>query len=138
MKVRTLFAFKEEKIMPNSTNAVNTVQQGGIEKIVEILNSDIIFIPKFLFDNEDVYEESKLMFSVVFTESLQRFVEKTNDTLTVSKEMKRVLHAKSDSDIQYDCICPASRVRIVRQEVLHLINHENISRCMRETGKGAV
>ncbi len=78
------------------------------------------------------------MFSVVFTESLIRTAGKKGTALNIRKEMKRVLYDKSDSDIRYDCICPASKVSIVRKEVLRLINHENISNCIREIGKEAV
>ncbi|MDE6591445.1 MAG: hypothetical protein K2K57_00065 [Oscillospiraceae bacterium] len=124
--------------MNNITNKAHTDQQNGIEKIIKILNKDTIFIPKSILVCEGVYEESKMMFSIIFTESLQRFSERKSTALTISKEMKRVLYEKTDSQIQFDCICPKSKVSVIRKEVLHLINHQNISKCIRETGKEAV
>lgn len=124
--------------MQRNANMVSAVRQDSIEKITEILSSDKVFIPKVILTREEVYEESKMMFSVVFTESLIRTAGKKGNALNIRKEMKRVLYAKSDSDIRYDCICPESKVGIVRKEVLRLINHENISNCIREIGKEAV
>ncbi len=124
--------------MNSSTKTVCADQQSGIEKIIKMLNKDTIFIPKSILVCEDVYEESKMMFSIIFTESLQKFAEGKSTALTISKEMKRVLYEKTDSQIQFDCICPKSKVSVIRKEVLHLINHQNISKCIRETGKEAV
>ena len=59
--------------MQNTATSANACQQSGIEKIIEILNKDLIFIPKAVMVREDVYEESKLMFSVIFTECLHNF-----------------------------------------------------------------
>ena len=124
--------------MQDTKSVVCADYQNGIEKIIEVLNQDTIFIPKSILKCDDVYEESKMMFSIIFTESLQRFAEGKSTALTISKEMKKVLYEKTDGQIQFECICPKSKVGVVRKEVLHLINHNNISKCIRETGRGAV
>lgn len=124
--------------MYSNTSKACGSQRSGIEKIAEILNGDIIYFPKSILSRKDVYGESKMMFSVIFTESLKFFSEGENSALTVSREMKKILSEKTDIQIQFDCCCSGSKVKIVRSEVLYLINHENISKCIRETGKGAV
>ena len=122
--------------MQNITISANAIQQSGIEKIVEILNKDIIFIPKAVMVREDVYEESKMMFSVIFTECLHSFSQDSG--IVISKAMKERLYAMSDSEIQLDSFCSESKVKIVKSEVLYLINHTNISSCVREVREGAI
>lgn len=124
--------------MHSNKNKVYPADWDGLDRIAGIISGDVIFFPKSVLGREDVYEESKMMFSVIFTESLRIFSEGENCTLTVSKEMKKILSEKSDSQIQFDCCCSGSKVGIVKSEVLHLINHENISNCIRETGKGVI
>ena len=108
-------------------------QQNGIEKIVEILNKDIFFIPKTILLCDEVYEESKVLFSTIFTECLYNLVESENFPMTISKAMKEKIYSMSDVDIQLCCFCPAVKVHIVRSEVLRLINHTNISSCILDT-----
>ena len=124
--------------MYNSTNLVYKVRQNGLEKIIKFMNSDMIFIPKSILCREAVYEGIKMLFSIIFTHSLQNHLKDRNICLTVIREMKKILGAISDEDIQLNCFCTRSRVGIIKSEVLYIINHENISNCIRETGKGAV
>ena len=124
--------------MHTNTVAAEKNRQSGIEKIVEILNSDVIIFPKTILRCDEVYEESKMLFSIIFTHSLQNHLKDRNICLTVIREMKKILGAISDEDIQLNCFCTRSRVGIIKSEVLYIINHENISNCIRETGKGAV
>ncbi len=112
-------------------------RQSGIEKIVEMLNRDTIYFPKTIL-RSNVYEESKMLFSIIFTSSLQNCAEGNNISLTVSKEMKKMLKSMTDDDIQLNCYCPKSKVRTIRSEVLYLINHGKIYKCICETGKGEV
>lgn len=108
-------------------------QQNGIEKIVEIMNKDIFFIPKTILLCDEVYEESKVLFSAIFTDCLYNLVESENYPLTISKAMKEKLYAMNDMDIQLGCFCPEAKVHIVKTEVLRLINHTNISSCIRDS-----
>lgn len=124
--------------MHTSTAAANDNWQSGIEKIVEILNSDVIIFPKTILRCNEVYEESKMLFSVIFTHSLQNHAEDRNICLTVTQEMKEILGAMSDEEIQLNCCCKNSKVGVIKSEVLYLINHGKIHKCIRETGKGAV
>ena len=112
-------------------------QQSGIEKIVEVLNRDIIYFPKTILKC-DVYEESKMLFSIIFTHSLQNHAEGKNVSLTVSKEMKKILNSMTDDDIQLNCNCQKSKAKTIKSEVLYLINHGKIHKCICETGRGAV
>lgn len=108
----------------------NVNNQSGIEKIVEILNSDIIFIPKSILTRDDVYEESKLMFSEIFTQCLQSM--SSDNSLVISKAMKELMYTVPDERIQLVTACSESKAKTVRSEVLHLINHTNISKCLNE------
>ena len=116
--------------MQNTVTSANACQQSGIEKIIEILNKDLIFIPKAVMVREDVYEESKMMFSVIFTECLHNFSQDSG--IVISRAMKERLYAMTDTEIQLDSFCTKSKVEIVKSEVLHLINHTNIASCVRE------
>lgn len=116
--------------MFNSAKAMPVSQQTGIEKIVEILNSDVIIIPKSILTKDDVYEESKLMFSEIFTQCLQSM--STNDSLIISKAMKELMYTVPDERIQLVTACSESKAKVIRSEVLHLINHTNISKCLNE------
>lgn len=75
--------------MHTSTAAATENRQSGIEKIVELLNSDVIIFPKTILKCDEVYEESKMLFSLIFTHSLQNHAEDSNICLTVTQEMKK-------------------------------------------------
>ncbi len=124
--------------MHTNTAAAEKNRQSGIEKIVEILNSDVIIFPKTILRCDEVYEESKMLFSIIFTHSLQNHAEDHNICLTVTQEMKEILGAMSDEDIQLNCFCKKGKVDVIKSEVLYLINQGKIHKCIRETGKGAV
>lgn len=108
------------------------------KKIVEILNSDVIIFPKTILKCDEVYEESKMLFSLIFTHSLQNHAEDSNICLTVTQEMKKILGAMSDEEIQLNCFCTRGKVGVIKSEARYLINHGKINKCIRETGKGAV
>lgn len=124
--------------MHTNTAAAEKNRQSGIEKIVEILNSDVIIFPKTILRCDEVYEESKMLFSIIFTHSLHNHAEDSNICMTVTQEMKEILGAMSDEDIQLNCFCKKGKVDVIKSEVLYLINHGKIHKCIRETGKGAV
>ncbi len=116
--------------MINSKINNNADRQNGIEKIIEILNSDVIIIPKSILTEEDVYEESKLMFSEIFTQCLESM--STDNSLVISKAMKELMYTVPDERIQLVTACSESKAKVIRSEVLHLINHTNISKCLNE------
>lgn len=123
--------------MQVATVAAEKNRQSGIEKIVEILSSDVIIFPKTILKCDEVYEESKMLFSIIFTHSLHNHAEDSNICLTVTQEMKEILGAMSDEDIQLNCFCKRSKVGVIKSEVMYLINHGKIHKCIRETGKEA-
>lgn len=124
--------------MQATTAAAEKNRQSGIEKIVEILNSDVIIFPKTILRCDEVYEESKMLFSIIFTHSLHNHAEDSNICLTVTQEMKEILGAMSDEEIQLNCFCKKGKVGVIKSEVMYLINHGKIHKCIRETGKGAM
>ena len=107
-------------------------EQEKINSIREILNRDVIFIPKSVLTRDNVYEESKLMFSVLFTECMQNMAQESG--LLISKAMKDKLYATPDWKIQLATVCSESKIGKIRSEVLYLINHTNISECLAEKG----
>ena len=109
-----------------------TAARSGIEKIIEIMSQDMVYIPKAVMHCDGVYEESKMMFSVLFTNCLSELSEKGRTALTVNNMMKARLYELSLPEICFECFCPESKAEIIRSETLHLINHINISDCLKE------
>lgn len=118
--------------MNNTVTHTPAERQEKLNSIKEILSRDIIFIPKTVLTREDVYDESKLMFSVLFTECLQSMP--ADSSLLISKAMKDKLYATPDWKIQLATVCSDSKIDKIRSEVLRLINHTNISECISEKG----
>lgn len=117
--------------MKNVNTSVNTAQS-GIEKIIEIMSKDMVYIPKAVMRCDDVYEESKMMFSVLFTDCLKQLAENGRSAVTVNQMMKERLHELSLPEICFECFCSKSKAEIVKRETLHLINNINISECLKE------
>lgn len=117
--------------MNNVNTTVNTARS-GIEKIIEIMRRDMVYIPKAVMRCSDVYDESKMMFSVLFTDCLKQLAESGRSAMTVDQMMKERLHELSLPEICFECFCTKSKAEIVRRETLHLIDHINISECLKE------
>ena len=110
---------------------MNTTQN-SIAAIIEIMSRDMIYIPKVVMKREDVYEESKMMFSIIFTDCLKSIAENGRTADTVNQMMKVRLNEMSTAEICFDCFCSRNKAALVRQETLYLINHINLAECIRE------
>lgn len=116
--------------------AINNYTQSNptsIDKLVDLLRSDTIIIPKEIMKLTDVYEETKIMFAVVFTECLKQTTDITDNTVSdIKKKMKNLINNISSDEIRYECCCSESKVPIIREEMLTLLDTVNISKCLNE------
>lgn len=105
-----------------------------IDDILKILSDNIVYIPKSVAQRSDVYDVSKSLFGVIFTDCVDnlRAYGSSIDGETVGKMMKAYVMDMSISDIQCECLCSPSMASAARSETVMLINKTDLSECLRE------
>lgn len=105
-----------------------------IDDILKILSDNTIYIPKSVAQRSDVYDVSKSLFGVIFTDCVDnlRAYGSSIDGETVGKMMKAYVMDMSISDIQCECLCSPSMASAARSETVMLINKTDLSECLRE------
>ena len=105
-----------------------------IDDILKILSDDTIYIPKSVARRDDIYDASKTLFGVIFTDCVDdlRAYGSDIDCETVGKMMKAYVMDMSISDIQCECLCSQSMASAARSETVMLINKTDLSECLRE------
>lgn len=106
-----------------------------IDDILKILSDDTIYIPKSVARRDDIYDASKTLFGVVFTDCVEDLQEYGSDIdgETVGKMMKAYVMDMTISDIQCECLCSPSMASAARSETVMLINKTNLAECLRES-----
>ena len=105
-----------------------------IDDILKILSDNTVYIPKSVAQRSDVYDVSKSLFGVIFTDCVDnlRAYRSSIDGETVGKMMKAYVMDMSISDIQCECLCSPSMASAARSETVMLINKTDLSECLRE------
>ena len=105
-----------------------------IDDIFKILSDDTIYIPKSVARRDDIYDASKTLFGVIFTDCVDdlRAYGSSIDGETVGKMMKAYVMDMTISDIQCECLCSPSMASAARSETVVLINKTDLSECLRE------
>ena len=111
------------------------MQDYSINEIIEKISADTIIIPRSVAFRKDVYEESKTLFGVVFTECVNdlRTYGSFIDGKTVGKMMKEYVMDMTIPDIQCECLCSPTMASAARSETVMLINKTNLLECLRES-----
>lgn len=111
------------------------MQDYSINELIEKISADTIIIPKSVAFRKDVYEESKTLFGVVFTECVNdlRSYGSFIDGKTVGKMMKEYVMDMTIPDIQCECLCSPTMASAARSETVMLINKTNLLECLRES-----
>ncbi len=106
----------------------------SISELIKIVEADTIYIPRSVALRNDVYEESKTLFGVVFTDCVEDLQEYGSiiDGQTVGKLMKDYVMALTIEDIQIECMCSSAKASAARSETVMLINKTNLLECLRE------
>lgn len=117
-----------------SRNYNCTNEEYSIDKLLKLIEADTIIIPRSVAFRKDVYEESKTLFGVVFTDCVNdlRTVGCFIDGEAVGKMMKAYVMDMTISDIQCECLCSPSMASAARSETVMLINKTDLSECLRE------
>ena len=105
-----------------------------IDDILKILSDDTIYIPKSVAQRSDVYDVSKTLFGVIFTDCVDdlRAYGSSIDGEAVGKMMKAYVMDMTISDIQCECLCSSTMASAARSETVMLINKTDLSECLRE------
>ena len=105
-----------------------------IDDILKILSDNTVYIPKSVAQRSDVYDVSKSLYGVIFTDCVDnlRAYGSSIDGETVGKMMKAYVMDMSISDIQCECLCSPSMASAARSETVMLINKTDLSECLRE------
>lgn len=105
-----------------------------IDDILKILSDDTIYIPKSVARRDDIYDASKTLFGVVFTDCVEDLQEYGSDIdgETVGKMMKAYVMDMTIPDIQCECLCSPPMASAARSETVMLINKTDLSECLRE------
>lgn len=106
----------------------------SIEELIKIIETNTIMIPKSVAQRKDVYDESKTLFGVVFTDCVEalRSYGRSIDGQTVGK-MKDYVMDMTIGDIQCECLCSPSIASAAKSETVMLINKTNLVECLRES-----
>lgn len=106
----------------------------SISEMLKVIEADTIYIPKSVAQRNDVYDASKTLFGVVFTDCVENLQEYGSviDGDTVGKMMKDYVMDMTISDIQCECLCSPSMASAARSETVMLINKTDLSECLRE------
>lgn len=112
----------------------NNMADYSISEMLKLIDADTIYIPKSVAKRSDVYEASKTLFGVIFTDCVDdlRAYGSDIDGETVGKMMKAYVMDMSISDIQCECLCSPSMASAARSETVMLINKTDLSECLRE------
>ena len=105
-----------------------------IDDILKILSDDTIYIPKSVARRDDIYDASKTLVGVIFTDCIDdlRAYGSSIDGETVGKMMKAYVMDMTIPDIQCECQCSPSMASAARSETVMLINKTDLSECLRE------
>ena len=106
----------------------------SIPELLKLIEADIIYIPKSVARRDDIYDASKTLFGVVFTDCVDdlRAYGSSIDGETVGKMMKAYVMNMTIPDIQCECLCSPSMASAARSETVMLINKTDLSECLRE------
>ena len=107
----------------------------SIDEILSILDEENIIIPKSVALRNDVYEESKTLFGVIFTDCINDLIAYgcPIDGQTVGKMMKEYVMDMTIPDIQCECLCSPTMASAAKSETVMLINKTDLSECLRES-----
>ena len=100
-----------------------------IDDILKILSDNTVYIPKSVAQRSDVYDVSKSLFGVIFTDCVDnlRAYGSSIDGETVGKMMKAYVMDMSISDIQCECLCSPSIASAARIQTEMIINNTDLS-----------
>lgn len=106
----------------------------SMAELMKLLEADTIYIPKSVAHCNDVYDETKTLFGVAFTDCVDNLMAYGGciDGQTVGRMMKAYIMDMSIADIQYECLCSSSMASAARSETVSLINRVNLIECLRE------
>ena len=107
----------------------------SIPELLNLIEADTIYIPKSVAQRSDVYDVSKTLFGVIFTDCVDdlRAYGSSIDGETVGKMMKAYVMDMTIPDIQCECLCSPSMASAARSETVMLINKTNLAECLRES-----
>ena len=132
--VYILYAYGGFFLLSEERKEMN-MQDYSINELIEKISADTIIIPKSVAFRKDVYEESKTLFGVVFTECVNdlRSYGSFINGKTVGKMMKEYVMDMTIPDIQCECLCSPTMASAARSETVMLINKINLLECLRES-----
>lgn len=106
----------------------------SISEMLNVIEADTIYIPKSVAQRSDVYDVSKTLFGVIFTDCVDdlRAYGSSIDGETVGKMMKAYVMDMTIPDIQCECLCSPTMASAARSETVMLINKTDLSECLRE------
>lgn len=86
-----------------------------MNKLVKLLLQDVIYIPKKVMKNEDVYEETKIMFSVILNEN-QNLI--NNQKKFPLQKMIDIYKNTDIERIKLECFCGEPKARLIKEEMI--------------------
>lgn len=106
----------------------------SIPELLKLIEADTIYIPKSVARRNDIYDASKTLFGVIFTDCVDdlRAYGSSIDGETVGKMMKAYVMDMTIPDIQSECLCSPTMASAARSETVMLINKTDLSECLRE------
>ena len=106
----------------------------SIPELLKLIEADTIYIPKSVARRNDIYDASKTLFGVIFTDCVDdlRAYGSSIDGETIGKMMKAYVMDMTIPDIQCECLCSPSMASAARSETVMLINKIDLSECLRE------
>lgn len=94
-----------------------TSVKSDLDDMVSLLSEDAIFIPKKVLKLDDVYEETKIMFSVILTENRNFINSRSEFPLD---EMIEIYKNADITRIKYECFCGEPKATLIKEEMISI------------------
>lgn len=93
----------------------STQTRKSMDEFVKVLLQDAIYIPKKVMKNEDVYQETKIMFSVILNEN-QNLINKYKKFPL--QEIIDIYNKIDIERIKLECFCGEPKARLIKEEMI--------------------
>lgn len=94
-----------------------TITRNNMDEMVRLLNKNAILIPLKVLKYDDIYQETKIMFSVILTE-YRDFINRS--AKFPLKEMIKVYESTEIERIKFECFCGEPKAKLIKAEMIML------------------
>lgn len=103
--------------------------EGKMDNLFEIMQQGMIQIPKEVMIRTDVGDDTKMMFSIIFTEAIGKINGTHEITKQVYQTMEKRINEITTDEIKNECICSDKKSKTIKNEMKKLISDIDLDKC---------